>query len=285
MTPKRNTKPLAARINRENLFGTAEDLPRLFEVSLSDLRPNPDQPRQVFDEEALQELASSIEHKGLIQPIAVAPDPQRPRSGYIIVAGERRFRAFQALGRSTIPAILTTGDPAEITIIENVQRENLHPLEEAFAYSNLMDRHGYTQEDVAQIVGKGRRTVSELIGLTALPQTIQEECRTSGIPKSLLIEISRLESEEEQLAVWKAIQQDGLTVRAIRAQKKTGSAVRPQRDDGYKALRAGNGFVKALKKLADTEAGTDAELIRSLRKMQEQLDGLLQALTSKVMGS
>ncbi|WP_261771972.1 ParB/RepB/Spo0J family partition protein [Nitrosococcus oceani] len=99
---------------------------------LTNLRENPDQPRKAFDEAALQKLADSIEQHGLIQSITVASDPGN-EEGYMVVAGERRFRAFKQLGRETIPAIVTQGNRDEIALIENLQRENLNPLEEAEA--------------------------------------------------------------------------------------------------------------------------------------------------------
>jgi ParB family chromosome partitioning protein len=278
MPPPRKTTPLAARITREAIFGLSADLPRLFEVTLAALRPNPDQPRQTFHADALRELADSIAQRGLIQPIVVAPDPDQPRECYIIVAGERRFRAFQLLGRETIPALLTTGDPTEITVIENVQREDLQPLEEAYAYTHLMAKYGYTQEEVATIVGKGRRTINELIGLTALPQQIQDECRTSGIPKSTLIEIARMKRPEEQLTAWMAAQHGRMTVRAARAQKKGTPAARPLRDPGQQALEAGQSLVKALKHLVEAERITDTGLLRNLLGVQEEMNSLLQTL-------
>ena len=126
---------------------TAADRPRIVEIDLHDLHPNPDQPRKTFSEESLIELAASIERHGLIQPITV----KRLDSGtYLLVAGERRFRAFERLGRPTIPAIVTTGDAEEIALIENIQREDLNPLEEAEALARMMDRHRYTQEQLGK---------------------------------------------------------------------------------------------------------------------------------------
>jgi ParB family chromosome partitioning protein len=281
MPPPRKTTPLSARITREAIFGLSADLPRLFEVTLAALRPNPDQPRQTFNADALRELADSIAQRGLIQPIAVAPDPDQPRDRYIIVAGERRFRAFQLLGRETIPALLTTGDPAEITVIENVQREDLHPLEEAYAYTHLMAKYGYTQEEVATIVGKGRRTINELIGLTALPPQIQGECRTSGIPKSTLIEIARMHSPEEQLTAWRTAQHGRMTVRAARAQKKGQPAARPQREPGQQALEASHDLVNALKHLAAAKRITETELLQNLLQAHEEITSLLQTLLAQ----
>ena len=182
------TTALSEKLSRDVFFGTSPNLPRIIEVDLSKLRPNPDQPRRDFNQESLRELADSIAQHGLIQPIAVARDPEDDRR-FIIVAGERRFRAFQLLDRETIPAIITSGAPDEIALIENIQRENLHPLDEALALANLMTRHNYTHEEISKVVGKARNTVTELLLLTTLPERIQDECRTSDmISKSMLIE-------------------------------------------------------------------------------------------------
>jgi ParB family transcriptional regulator, chromosome partitioning protein len=200
MAKQPKTTPLSQKLRRDLFFGTSPDLPKIIEVDLAKLRPNPDQPRTTTDPISLEELASSIAKHGLIQPIAVARDPEETE-GFIIAAGERRYRAFQHLRKETIPAIITTGDPAEIALIENIQREDLHPLDEARALTRLMQKHGYTQDEVSKVVGKAHRTVGELLMLTTLPQHIQEEWRTSAIPKSTLIEIARIDTAQEQLTL------------------------------------------------------------------------------------
>ncbi len=132
---------------RDFFFGASPDLPKIVEISLSEIQPNPDQPRKTFDEVKLQELAGSIERQGLLQPIIV-----KKRAGddvgYLLVAGERRFRAHHRLQKATIPAIITEGNPDEIALIENLQREELNPLEEAEALQRMMERYRYTQEGV-----------------------------------------------------------------------------------------------------------------------------------------
>ena len=220
--PQKNRKnPLLEKFKQHGALFASANLPRVVEIDLGKLRPNPDQARMLFDDAALRELAASIAQHGLIQPISIAPDPDRSlNDGYIIVAGERRYRAYQLLERTTIPAIITSGDPAEIAVIENLQRENLHPLEEARALHHLMQRHGYTQEVVSKVVGKARNTVTSLLRLTTLPQRIQEECPTSDISKSALIELARIDNPDEQLALWEDMQHGSRkTVRAARASK------------------------------------------------------------------
>lgn len=217
----KKTQPmLSDKLSKDVLFGISGDLPRIIEIELQKLRPNPDQPRTNFSQEAMQELASSIEQHGLIQPIAVVEDREN-EGGFIIVAGERRYRAYKLLGKETIAAITTSGNPDEIALIENMQREDLSPIDEAEALEKLMGRHNYKQEDLAKVIGKARTTVVELLSLNNLPEEIKSECRTSDIAsKSVLIEIVRLGKPKDQLKFWKSFKQgEKKTVRATRAHK------------------------------------------------------------------
>jgi len=165
------------------LFGLDPEMPRIIEIELTKLRPNPDQPRKRFNEDTIKELASSIEQHGLIQPISVVPDPEGG-DGFVIVAGERRYRAHQHLEKPTITAIITKGNSDEIALIENIQREDLSPMDQAEGLAGMMERHGYKQEELAKVVGKSRPTVTELLSLNSLPEEIKQECRTFDVPKS-----------------------------------------------------------------------------------------------------
>lgn len=142
------------------------------ELNLSELIENPYQPRTTFDEEKIDELAQSIKEYGVLQPIIV----KKSEIGYYIVAGERRFRACKKLGLETIPAIVREIDEqlmAEIALLENLQRENLTLIEEALAYKRLIDKHGYTQQDVASRVGKSRSHITNVLRMLNLPTEIQ----------------------------------------------------------------------------------------------------------------
>jgi ParB family chromosome partitioning protein len=218
MSHPKFTTALGDRLKKDMFFGTSADFPQIVELKLTQIVPNPDQPRKTFDAEALTELARSIEKHGLIQPITVKRyDGDDDR--YLLVAGERRFRAFEQLGRPTIPAIITTGDAEEIALIENIQREDLNPLEEAEALARMMERHRYTQEQLGQIVGKSQANISQALGVLTLPETIKVEYRTQpGIGKWMLIEIARMKNEAEQLAAWNAVKTGRLaTVKTVKA--------------------------------------------------------------------
>ena len=142
------------------------------DLNINDIEPNRDQPRKEFDEQALAELADSISRHGLLQPITVRPTSNLR---YQIVAGERRWRASRMAGLETVPVIireLTDAECAEIALIENLQREDLNPVEEAMGYRSLMDTFGLTQEDVAAAVGKSRPAVANSLRLLGLPEDV-----------------------------------------------------------------------------------------------------------------
>lgn len=277
MTKRPKSTPLAHKLNRDVFFGTAPDLPRIIEVDLVTLRSHPDQPRRTFDPATIQDLAASIAQHGLIQPIAVARDPENP-AGFFIVAGERRFRAFQHLGRDTMPAILTTGAPDEIALIENIQRENLHPLDEAQALANLMRTHHYTQEALSQVIGKARSTITESLRLTRLPQVIQEECRTSDIVKSTLIELSRLDTADAQLAFWEQIKAGRVTVREARAKKKHARPSSTSRQRAEQTLAAGRTFVRRLQEVATENLPVEPTYRQRLHDLRDHIVALIEQL-------
>lgn len=274
----KKTSFLAGKINRSVFFRTSPDLPRIIEVDITSLRENPDQPRKTFDEIALQELAASIEQHGLIQPIAVAPDTENA-DGYIVVAGERRFRAFRKLGRETIPAIITQGNHDEIALIENLQRENLDPLEEAEALKQIMGRYAYTQAELSKVVGKARNTINELLHLNTLPQEIKDEYRSrtsdSIVSKSALIELTRIRHKEEQLKLWEELKA-GATVRAVRKAKQEGTASKILSSPAMQLLSAGERFTKKLEGIAAPDLNNEdfSTLLELRKKIGRSIDTL-----------
>lgn len=153
------------------------------EIEISTIRPNPAQPRRTFSEPELDELAHSIKQRGVLQPILVRPDPDAPGQ-YQIVAGERRWRASQRAGLKTIPAVVREADELELLevgIIENVQRSDLNPIEEAEAYGALMKRFGRTQESLAESVGKSRAHIANTVRLLNLSEAAREHLRQGRI--------------------------------------------------------------------------------------------------------
>jgi len=266
--------PLSQKLGRDVFFRTAPDLPRIIEIDLAKLRPNPDQPRTVFGETALRELADSIARHGLIQPIVVREDAENPDT-FIVVAGERRWRACTLLGKETIAAIITQGNPDEIALIENIQREDLSPLEEAEAFSRMMERYGYTQEELGKVIGKAQSTVSELLLLTKLPQAIKDACQVPEAPtisKSVLIEIARHPNEDEQLALWEEAKTGQLSVKATREKKKNSTATTRTPATTHPTLAAGRRFVRAL---ANTPALSKDEYY-ALLELRKEINDLIE---------
>lgn len=276
------TTPLSEKLGRNVFFGTSPDLPRIIEVDMARLRENPDQPRQDFYKDTLQELADSIARHGLIQPIAVAPDPNE-QDHFIVAAGGRRFRAHKILKRETIPAIITQGNLDEIALIENIQRQDLNPLEEAEALARMMERHGYTQGELGKVIGKRQNTISETLSLNTLPQLIKDEYRTSDtssrISKSVLIEIARIDNETEQLAFWEQVKGGNGTVRAARqSKKKPGAGEREASSPTKQLLTAGKSFARKLEQVDPQELLDDEAQYAELVELRNKIDDLVDEL-------
>lgn len=161
-------------LGTKNEVSVEEDNKKIVELKIEEIIPNQYQPRQIFDEQALDELAASIEEHGILQPIVVR---QNSKGKYEIIAGERRFRASQKLGSATVPVIIkemTDEQSAALAIIENIQRENLSVVEEAQAYQQLMILHGLKQEELAKRIGKSQSTIANKIRLLKLSPAIKD---------------------------------------------------------------------------------------------------------------
>lgn len=186
-------------------------------LKISDIEPRADQPRKTFDSENLQLLADSIAIHGVLQPIIVRENPNFAGS-YEIIAGERRWRASKMAGLSDIPVVIVDGDDlkvAQIALVENVQRENLNPVEEALAYSALMDRHNLTQEQIAKEVGKSRPAVANMLRLLDLPDEVLEMLKTEKITNGHARALLGLEKDEDMIALAQKTEEKGLSVREV----------------------------------------------------------------------
>lgn len=189
----------------------------ILEVAIEDIVANPYQPRKTFKQEHLEELAESIREHGLIQPMVV----NQTANGYELVVGERRFRASQLAGLKKVPVIVKQGmhdqTKLEVALIENVQRQDLNPIEEALAYDKLMKMFGLTQEKVAQKVGKSRPAVANTVRLLNLPAEIQRGIIESKVSEGHARAILGLAGVERQLALYKMILDQSLNVRQVEA--------------------------------------------------------------------
>lgn len=186
----------------------------IIEVPIDELRPNPYQPRKVFDESAIQELAESIKEHGVFQPIIV----KKSVKGYEIVAGERRYRASKLVGLKKIPAIIrnfTDEQMMEIGLLENLQRENLNPIEEADAYNMMLNNLNLTQDELSKKVGKSRSYVTNMLGLLRLPKSVQEMVANSSISMGHARVLSKLSDTEKIISLSNEIVDKNLTVRDL----------------------------------------------------------------------
>ncbi|MCD6362775.1 MAG: ParB/RepB/Spo0J family partition protein [Synergistetes bacterium] len=196
------------------LIPSASEGEKLKEISIDSISPNPFQPRQTWDDGALEELVASIRRYGVLQPIIV----RKTDRGYEVVAGERRLRAAKKAGFTKIPAIvreLSDRDLMEYALVENLQREDLNPIEAARAIKNLIDRFGLTQEEVADRIGKKRSTVANILRLLKLPLEIQNMLAEGRITMGHARAILSLSNPDDQIKLAQKIVNNSLSVRDV----------------------------------------------------------------------
>lgn len=254
-------------------------------VPVEFLRPNPRNPRKVFEDGELKELTQSIRDRGIIQPIVVRPMPNMPDT-YEIVAGERRWRAAQSAELHEVPVVIVEIDDKtslEYAILENVQRADLNPIEEAEGYSRLMAEFSYTQENLSKIIGKSRSHIANMMRLTDLPSPVKklliDRQITAGHGRALL-------AVKDPQGVARQILDKGLSVRQVEEiaqgdqdkppKLETKSAVKPVKDPDTRALEKALQDVLGLSVAIDHK-GQGGEL-RIRYKTLEQLDGLCRRL-------
>ncbi len=200
---------------KENQAPPPSEDAKLAEIDVYLIRPNPYQPRLEFDPVALQELKSSIEEKGVIQPLTV----RRVDDHFELISGERRLRAVTEIGLDKVPCYIlkvdTKEEMLEMAIVENVQREHLNPIEQAIAYQRLIDECNLTQDDVAKKIGKDRSTITNTIRLLRLPGAIQDSVRKSDISMGHARTLLAVDNEKVQKKLWKKILNESLSVRRL----------------------------------------------------------------------
>ena len=277
----RGLSALMAEVTPPAEEGGAEDRGRTQRLPIEQLRPNPDQPRRHFDETALAELAASIREKGVIQPLIVRPKDDM----FEIVAGERRWRAAQRAQVHDVPVVIrefSDTEVLEIAIIENIQRTDLNPIEEAMGYRALIERFGHTQEKLSEAMGKSRSHIANLMRLLSLPDDIQTMLRegrlTAGHARALITS-----ADPSPLA--RKVVQEGLSVRQTEALLKAPQpAPKPRKrgkDSDTKGLEDDLSAVLGMTVSIDYQGGGKGTLTVNYRSI-EQLDRLCSILGTPV---
>jgi ParB family chromosome partitioning protein len=260
--------------------GSAEQI-----VPIEQISPNPDQPRKRFERADLDDLAASIKEKGVIQPLIVR---QRPDGTYEIVAGERRWRAAQMAQLHQLPIIVrefTDVEVLEVAIIENIQRADLNPIEEAAGYRQLMDKFGHTQEKLAEALGKSRSHIANLLRLLNLPDSVLEMVRDGSLSAG---HARALVAAEDPLGLARQIVKGALSVRATEALVKKGSTEktppakfksRPEKDADTKALEADLSAALGMRVVVDHAPNQEGGQVTLHYRSFDQLDELCRLLS------
>ncbi len=217
---------------------TLEDADRTVTLPIDEIIPNRDQPRKQFDEEALADLSASIAQHGVLQPLLVRPMPD---GSYQLVAGERRWRASRMAGLTQVPVVvreMSTQQAAELALIENLQREDLNPMEEAEGYRTLMDTYGMTQEEAARVVNKSRPAVTNALRLLQLPAAVTALVAAGTLSAGHARTVLAFEGEEARIAAANAAVDKGLSVRELErmakaAKKPAAPQKQPARRDSF----------------------------------------------------
>ena len=282
----RGLSALMADIPQTDTEMASSDAPRRpdMAVPIERVRPNPDQPRRAFTQEALQELAASIAEKGIIQPLIVRPEPGG-EGAFQIVAGERRWRAAQIAQLHEIPIIVREFDDTEVlevAIIENIQRADLNPIEEATGYRQLMDRFDQTQEHLATAMGKSRSHIANLMRLLTLPDEVQSMLRDGSLSAG---HARALINREDAVQIARDIVRQGLSVRDVeqRTRKKrsqSGAATRKvsEKDADTKALESDLSAALGMSVTIDHDADKGAGKLSIKYRDLGQLDDIIQIL-------
>ena len=273
-------KGLDALLPQRPITSEAKPHSTLLELHLGQVRPNALQPRLAFEPGKLEELAASIKENGVIQPIVVRP----VGDGYEIVAGERRWRAAQKAGLTKIPAVaqeVSDEKMLEMALVENIQRDELSPVEEAHAYQLLLDQFGLTQEQVAQRVGRSRTAVTNALRLLRLPSTIQKEVVRGALSMGHARALIPL-PKKEQLLLAQQIVQLGLSVRQVerRVQRLQSPPSSPPTGKDPDVLSAERRLEELWKTRAEIQLHKGRGKIAFYFQSQEELDHLYQALIS-----
>lgn len=257
----------------DNIIEVKKD--SITKISISDIEPRKDQPRKAFDEENLQLLADSIATHGVLQPIIVRENPLYPAT-YEIIAGERRWRASKMAGLSELPVVIVDGDDlkvAQIALVENVQREDLNPVDEAFAYQALIERFGLTQEQLSREVGRSRSAIANMIRLINLPDDVLQMLKDDKISEGHARALLGLQNDDQMIDLAGKIYEKQLSVReseaAVKRILEQKDVVLAQEDGNQLAQR--RVYMRDLEKRAMDTLGRRVKINQTAKKKTVEL--------------
>lgn len=264
-------------------------------LKLSDIEPRKDQPRKIFERESLESLADSISTYGVLQPIIVRENTSFPGT-YEIIAGERRWRAAKMAGLSEIPVVILTGDElkmAQVSLIENIQREDLNPVEEASAYLDLIDKFGLTQEQVAKQVGKSRSAITNTLRLLDLPDEVLDLLRSGELSAGHARALLGLNNTDNMIFLAQRIISKQLSVREVEILIKKLNSAKQSGDDDEELLLEGinhrNIYMKELERKLTETLGRRAKIAYTPKKKVLELsfdsDEDLETLLTAICGA
>lgn len=255
-------------------------------LPIEKIHPNPDQPRRDFSESDMQDLTTSIREKGIIQPLLVRNDPTRS-GAYQIVAGERRWRAAQLANLHQIPVLireLTDTEVIELAIIENIQRADLNAVEEALGFRQLMDRFGHTQEKLAEVLGKSRSHIANLLRLLNLPEDVlaflREGMLSAGHARALVTSDNPSELAKKVIAKGLSVRQTEKLVKRPAVKPVSSNKIKVQKDADTKELEQQLSIHLGMKVIIDFSAGQDNGAITVQYGSLDQLDDLCRILSA-----
>lgn len=260
--------------------GGSLDHNKIWHIPISEITPNQHQPRKTFSREELEELVISVKKHGILQPVTVT---EKADGGYELIAGERRLRAAQIAGLATVPAIVraaTAQEKLELALIENIQRANLNPIEEAFAYKRLMEEFNLTQQEVCEEVGKSRSAIANTIRLLSLPEEIQKGLIDNKISAGKARALLSLPSVKEQMEMYASMIGEQMSVREVERLVYKG-------DQSRKGSIRHDPNISAQEDLLQERLGSKVNIIQKGEKgtivihysSKEELKRLLQELT------
>jgi len=254
---------------------TKDAIDTVHHLDINQIEPDPNQPRTHFDEDKLMELADSIKKYDVIQPIIV----RREDDKIYLVAGERRLKAAKMAKQKNIKAIfLDSKDFLEISLIENIQREDLTAIEEAEALEQLRDKKNYKAKDLSKIIGKAESTISETLSLNKLPQKIRDECRSDPTwSRRILLEIAKQDTEKKMMQLFKKAKKKDLKSIELRSIARKGKKHAPKTEVVIKRIEAFQDYFSKIKTI-DYQEAEGKSVKKKLSELKKAIEDLLQSI-------